>query len=71
MRVGFLLLAAGVALDLGYHAAAAAGLGAASHSSGVATAIHVLVLAGMAVTFAGLLQIAFKPQGAVKRKETQ
>ncbi len=71
MRAGFLVLAAGVALDLGYHALAAAGVGTASLSGGVATAIHAVVLAGMAVTFGGLLQIAFRPQGAVTRKETQ
>lgn len=71
MRVGFLMLAAGVVLDLGYHALAAADLGTTSHSGAAATAIHALVLAGMAVTFGGLLQIAFRPQGAVRRKETE
>lgn len=71
MRVGFLVLGAGIVLDLGLHALAPAGVGTASHSGVVATAIHALVLAGMGVAFAGLLQIAFRPQGAATRKETQ
>lgn len=71
MRAGFKLLGAGVALDLGLHLAAALAGVDTSHAGGVATAIHVLVLVGMAVTFADLLQVAFRPQGAVERKETQ
>jgi hypothetical protein len=71
MRVGFLLLGLGLVLDLAYHAALALGGGVASHSSAAATAIHAVVFAGMAVTFGGLLQVAFRPQKVVDRKETQ
>jgi hypothetical protein len=71
MRLGFLLLGLGLALDLAYHAALAIGVGDTSHSSVVATAIHVVVLAGMAVTFGGLLQVAFRPPKVANRKETQ
>ena len=71
MRLGFLLLGLGLALDLGYHAALAIGGGQASHSSAAATAIHAVVLGGMAVTFGGLLQVAFRPHKVVNRKETE
>ena len=71
MRVGFLLLGLGLVLDLAYHAVLALGGGSASHSGGAATAIHAVVFAGMAVTFGGLLQVAFRPQKVVDRKETQ
>lgn len=70
MRLGFLLLGLGLFLDLAYHAVLAIGGGDASHSSGAATAIHTVVLAGMAVTFGGLLQFALRPQKVVDRKET-
>ena len=65
-----MLLGAGVVLDLVFHLAAAVTGADASHSGGVATTIHGLVLAGMAVTFGGLLQVAFRPQGAIRRKGT-
>jgi hypothetical protein len=71
MRLGFSLLALGLALDLAYHAVLALGGGEASHSSVAATAIHAVVFAGMAVTFGGLLQVAFRPQKVVEGKETQ
>lgn len=71
LRLGSLLLALGLALDLGYHAALGIGGGHASHSSPFATATHVLVLIGMGVTFAGVLQVAFKRQAIVERKETR
>ena len=71
MRAGFFLLVAGVVLDLVFHLLAALTETEASHSSGIATAIHVLVLAGMLVSFGGLLQVAFRPKGAVRRKGTQ
>lgn len=71
MRLGFLLLGLGLALDLAYHAVLALGGGDASHSSVAATAIHAVVLAGMTVTFGGLLQVAFRPQKAVNRKDRQ
>jgi hypothetical protein len=71
MRAGFSLLAAGVILDLGYHAFVALTRTDISHSGVLALAIHAVVLAGMAVTFGGLLQVAFRPKGAVARKETQ
>ena len=71
MRAGFVLLGAGVVLDLGFHLGAALTGADASHAGGVAAAIHGLVLAGMAVTFGGLLQVAFRPQGTVERKETR
>ena len=71
MRLGFLLLGLGLAFDLAYHAVLALAGGEASHSSVGATAIHAVVLAGMAVTFGGLLQVAFRPQKVVNRKETQ
>jgi hypothetical protein len=71
MRAGFVLLGAGVVLDLVLHLGAAF-LGAeASHAGAFATTIHGLVLAGMAVTFAGLLQVAVRPQGAIRRRETR
>ncbi len=70
MRAGFVLLGAGVVLDLVFHLAAALVDVDGSHAGGVATTIHGLVLAGMAVTFEGLLQVAFRPQGATRRKET-
>ncbi|MDQ3957441.1 MAG: hypothetical protein M3273_03870 [Actinomycetota bacterium] len=70
MRGGFVLLGAGVVLDLVFHLAAAFTDADASHSGGVATTIHVLVLVGMAVTFGGLFQVAFRPQGAARRRET-
>lgn len=68
MRPGFLLLGAGAVLDVAYHALAATA-GSASHSGGLATAIHVVVLAGMVVTFAGVIRVGFRPQGAAERKE--
>lgn len=71
MRLGFLLLGLGLALDLVYHVALAIGRGEASHSSVAATTIHAVVLAGMAMTFGGLLQVAFRPHKVVNRKETQ
>lgn len=71
MRGGFGLLAGGLALDLLFHLFAAFTEADASRAGGVATAIHALVLAGMVVTFAGVLQIAVRPQGAVGRKETR
>jgi hypothetical protein len=71
MRGGFVLLAAGVVLDLAYHALAAVNGTDISHSGVLAMAIHAVVLAGMVMTFGGLLQVAFRPQGAVARKETQ
>jgi hypothetical protein len=71
MRLGFLLLGLGLALDLAYHAVLAIGGVGASHSTVAATAIHAVVLAGMAVTFGGLLQVAIRPQRVVTRKETQ
>lgn len=71
MRAGFLLLAVSLVADGAYHVIAAIGPASASHSGTVATAVHVVVLAGMAVTFAGVLQVAFRPQGAVRGKETQ
>jgi len=71
MRLGFLLLGLGLAFDLAYHAVLAIGEGGASHSNVAATAIHAVVLAGMAVTFGGLLQVAIRPQRVVTRKETQ
>lgn len=71
MRLGFFLLGLGVALDLAYHAAVAVGEGGASHSSGAAMVIHAVVLAGMAVTFGGLVQVAFRPQKTVNRKESK
>ena len=71
MRLGFLLLGLGLALDLAYHAASAIGGGAASHSSLAATSIHAVVMVGMVVTFGGLLQVAFRPQKVVDRKEKQ
>ena len=70
MRAGFVLLGAGVALDLVFHLAAALTGADASHAGGVAMTIHGLVLVGMAVTFGGLLRVAFRPQGATRRKET-
>ena len=70
MRAGFVLLGAGVVLDLVFHLAAALTDADASHAGGVATTIHGLVLVGMAVTFGGLLQVAVRPQGATRRKET-
>lgn len=69
MRLGFLILGLGLALDLAFHAVLAVGGGDASHSSVGATAIHAVVLAGMAVTFGGLLQFAFRSQGIVNGKE--
>lgn len=71
MRAGFSLLAAGVVLDFAIHVTAALTESVVSHSSGVAAAIHGLVLAGMLVSFGGLLQVAFRPKGIVRRKETQ
>ena len=71
MRLGFLLLGLGLALDLVYHATLAIAGEAASHSDVAATAVHGVVLAGMAVTFGGLLQVAFRPHKVVNRKETQ
>ena len=71
MRAGFGLLAAGLVLDLVFHLAAVFTDAGPSHAGGVATTIHALVLAGMLVTFAGVLQVAFRPQGAVTRKETR
>ena len=71
MRAGFGLLAAAVALDVVFHLAAVLTDAGASHAGGVATTIHALVLVGMCVTFAGVLQVAFRPQGAVTRKETR
>lgn len=70
MQAGFLLLAAGVVLDLAFHVSAAVTGAAASHAGGVATTIHGLVLVGMTVTFAGLLQVALRPKRATRRKET-
>ena len=69
MRLGFLLLGVGLALDLGYHAALAFAGGDASHSSAFATAVHAVVLVGMAASFGGLLQVAIKPKSVVTRKE--
>ncbi len=69
MRLGFLLLGVGLVLDLAFHAVLAVGGGDASHSSVGATAIHAVVLAGMAVTFGGLLRFAIRPQRIVDRKE--
>lgn len=71
MRLGFSLLGLGLLLDLAYHAALAVVGGEASHSDAAATAIHAVVLAGMAMTFGGLLQVAFKARKVVNRKETQ
>jgi hypothetical protein len=71
MRMGFILLALGVGLDLAYHALAALGGGDASHSSVFASGVHGLVLVGMGVTFGGLLQVAVKPQRNAERKETR
>lgn len=71
MRVGFFLLGLGLALDVAYHAALAVDGGEATHTSFAATAIHAVVLVGMAVTFGGVLQVAFRPQKVVDRKETQ
>lgn len=72
MRLGFGLLAVGLVLDLAYHAVLAlGGGGAASHSGAFPDSVHAVVLAGMAVTFAGVLQVAFKPERIVKRKESQ
>ena len=71
MRLGFLLLGLGLALDLAYHAVPVIGGGHASHSTVAATAVHAVVLAGMAVTFGGLLQVAMRPQKVANRKETQ
>jgi hypothetical protein len=71
VRLGFLLLGVGLALDLAYHALVALGGARASHSGAFATSVHAVVLAGMAVTFAGLLQVALRTQGILKRKETQ
>nr|QEO74148.1 hypothetical protein [uncultured bacterium] len=71
MRGGSALLGAGVVLDLAFHAVAVFTGGDASHAAGFAATIHALVLAGMAVTFGGLLQVAFRPQGTARRKETQ
>ena len=66
-----MLLGAGVVLDLVLHLAAALTGSDVSHAGGVATTIHGLVLVGMVVTFGGLLQVAVRPQGAIRRKETQ
>lgn len=71
MRLGFFLLGLGLALDVAYHAVLAVGGGEATHNSLAATAIHAVVLVGMAVTFAGVLQVAFRKQKVVDRKETQ
>jgi hypothetical protein len=71
LRLGFLLLGLGLALDLAYHAVLAIGGGHSSHSTMTATAVHALVFAGMAVTFGGLLQVAMRPQKVANRKETQ
>jgi hypothetical protein len=71
MRAGGLLLALGLLLDVVYHGLSALGVGDASHSGVVATAVHGVVLAGMVVTFGGLLQVAFRPQVTARRKETQ
>ncbi|HEV2756540.1 MAG TPA: hypothetical protein VG318_12290 [Actinomycetota bacterium] len=71
MRGGFAVLAGGALLDLVFHAATALSGADAAHAGDVATAIHALVLAGMCVTFAGVLQVALRPQGAVTRKETR
>ena len=71
MRAGFSLLVAGVVLDLVFHVIATLTETEASRSNGLATAIHGLVLVGMLVSFVGLLQVAFRPKGAVRRKETQ
>lgn len=70
MQGGFVLLGAGVLLDLVFHVLAASIGTDASHSGGVAGAIHALALTGMVVTFGGLLLVAFRPQGAVRRKDT-
>ena len=69
MRLGFLLLGLGLALDLGYHATFAIAGGDASHSSAFATAVHAVVLGGMAIAFGGLLQVAITPKNVVPRKE--
>jgi len=71
MRAGFYLLGFGLLLDLAYHLVAALAGADVSHSSVFATAVHGVVLAGMVVTFGGLLQVAIRPQGTVIRKETQ
>ena len=72
MRLGFFLLGVGVVLDLAYHLVLAVGSGeASSHSGGFATSVHGIVLAGMAVTFGGLVQFALRPQRVVERKERQ
>ncbi|HEX2240675.1 MAG TPA: hypothetical protein VHJ82_06000 [Actinomycetota bacterium] len=70
MRAGFLLLGLGLALDLAYHfLSVALGSGEPSHSGAFATALHTLVLGGMAVTFGGLLHFALSSHRAVDRKE--
>ena len=58
LRAGFLLLGAGAIADLAYHAFH--GWASAPHTSAEATAIHLLVLAGMTSTLAGLFLAAIR-----------
>lgn len=64
MKVGFVLLAAGGLVDLTYHAVVGIHV---EHLDGVGLASHLVVLAGMALSMAGVLQSAFQSRRRIER----